>query len=170
MLSCVGEYPFGRGVSRLVKSAKYSLLSFVFMVCTARSTSTLDCSHSGDDGTCSYPQSAANSLNSVDANCGLLSVIGYRIYHVYQQYWHPYIQDIFQHRLNSNLPQAGNCDLYGWRSLPQLIPKVYPSWAWSFLFETLSTCRSSAPSSRCHMKARATRRKRLHFTCLCNTL
>ena len=24
-----------------------------------------------------------------------------------------YIQDVFQHRLNSNLPQAGNCDLYG---------------------------------------------------------
>ena len=47
-----------------------SLLSFAFMVCTARSTSPLDCAHSGDDVTCSNPQRAANSLNSVDANVG----------------------------------------------------------------------------------------------------
>ena len=67
MLSCAGEYPFVRSVSRLDKSAKYSLLSFAFMVCIARSTSPLDCAHSGDDVTCSNPQRTANSLNSVDA-------------------------------------------------------------------------------------------------------
>ena len=49
------------------KSTGYSsshLLSFAFMVCTAHSTSPLDCPYSGDDVTCSNPHRAANSLRA----------------------------------------------------------------------------------------------------------
>ena len=61
------------------KSARYSsshLLSFAFMVCTARSTSPLDCAYSGDDVTCSNPHRAANSLNFF--GCKLKAVVGDR--------------------------------------------------------------------------------------------
>ena len=51
----------------LFSRARYSsshLLSFAFMICTAHSTSPLDCPYSGDDVTCSNPHRAANSLRA----------------------------------------------------------------------------------------------------------
>ena len=51
----------------LFSRARYSsshLLSFAFMICTAHSTSPLDCPYSGDDVTCSNPHRAANSLEA----------------------------------------------------------------------------------------------------------
>ena len=60
----------------LFSRARYSsshLLSFAFMICTARSTSPLDCAYSGDDVTCSNPLKAANSLNFF--GCKLKAVV-----------------------------------------------------------------------------------------------
>ena len=49
------------------------LLSFASMVCTAHSTSPLDCPYSGDDVKCSNPHRAANSLNFF--GCKLKTVV-----------------------------------------------------------------------------------------------
>ena len=165
--------------SLFFKNARYSsshLLSFTFMVCTTRSTSPLDCAYSGDDVTCSNPHRAANSLNFF--GCKLKAVvsdkgIAYTMSTKHFLHSQDGLSSIDTSRYKTDfnvawVPQAANCDLYGRRSLLQLFPmvnfeKVYSSRARSFLPETSRTCRSSAASSRCHVKVHTTRRKRLYF-------
>ena len=56
------------------------------------------------------------------------------------------VQDIFQCRVNSNLPQTGNCDLYGQRSLA------------TFPHGLLDLTKTSTPADR----------KGCIFTCVCH--